>query len=152
MARLLAAVEAYPQVWEMLHHSDFVADLAGGLAAEGESAAALAVLDQTLAAADRTGVGWHLAEFPRTKGEVLLRRREGEAALEGEKFLRSALEVARRQGALTWESRAAVGLARLEWRRGRGGDGAALLGAVYGRFTEGFGTADLRSARALLDV
>jgi predicted ATPase len=62
-----------------------------------------------------------------------------------------ALDWAKRQAALSWELRAATSLARL-WRdQGRPADGATLLQPVYDRFTEGFATADLKSAKALLD-
>ena len=63
-----------------------------------------------------------------------------------------ALEVANRHGALSWELRAAMSLARL-WRdRGRCADVLPLLERVYNRFTEGFETADLKSAKTLLDT
>jgi predicted ATPase len=62
-----------------------------------------------------------------------------------------ALELARRQGALSWELRCATSLARLLRDQGRSGDATAQLQPVYDRFTEGFATADLKTAKALLD-
>ena len=61
-----------------------------------------------------------------------------------------ALDRARRQGALSWELRAATSLARLLRDQGRSDDATTVLQPVYDRFTEGFGTADLTSARTLL--
>jgi predicted ATPase len=66
--------------------------------------------------------------------------------------MRQALDCARQQGALSWELRAATSLARQLHDQGRPGDALACLQPVYGRFSEGFDTADLRSARALLDT
>jgi predicted ATPase len=62
------------------------------------------------------------------------------------------LDWARRQGALSWELRAAMSLARLLHGQGRRADGLALLQPVYDRFTEGFDTADLKAAKTLLDA
>lgn len=59
--------------------------------------------------------------------------------------------MARRQGALAWELRAATGLARLHRDRGQPGDGLTLLQPIYDRFWEGFDTADLRAAKELVD-
>jgi predicted ATPase len=59
---------------------------------------------------------------------------------------------ARRQGALSWELRAATSLARLQSDQGRFADAIALLRPVYDQFTGGFDTADLRAARALLNA
>lgn len=61
-----------------------------------------------------------------------------------------SLDWARRQGTQSWELRAATSLARLLRDQGRSADGVALLQPVYDRFTEGFDTADLKSAKALL--
>jgi predicted ATPase len=73
----------------------------------------------------------------------------GAAAAEG--HFRQALDWARRQGALSWELRAATSLARLWYEQSRPAEALALLQPVYDRFTEGFDTADLRAAKALLD-
>jgi predicted ATPase len=63
-----------------------------------------------------------------------------------------SLEEARRQGALSWELRAATSLARLWLERGRRADAGALLAPLYARFTEGFATADVQAAGSLLDA
>jgi predicted ATPase len=64
--------------------------------------------------------------------------------------LRRAIDVARRQSALSWELRAATSLASLWASQGREDDAQSLLSPVYARFTEGFSTRDLRTAEALL--
>jgi predicted ATPase len=64
----------------------------------------------------------------------------------------AAIDVARKQGALSWELRAATSFARLWYDQNRRAEASALLQPVYDRFTEGFDTADLRSARTLLEA
>ena len=88
------------------------------------------------------------AELHRVKGEVLLERGEPE---EAERCLHRALEVSRRQTSKALELRAATSLARLLRDQGRHDDARALLQPVYDWFTEGFDTADLNDAKALLD-
>jgi predicted ATPase len=75
----------------------------------------------------------------------------GEAAVAEDQF-RQALDSARRQGALSWELRAATSLARLWSGQNRRSEALALLKPVYDRFTEGFDTADLKAAKALIDT
>jgi adenylate cyclase len=88
------------------------------------------------------------AELHRVKGEVLLQRDEPEDA---EHCFRRAIEVAREQEAKSLELRAATSLARLLRAQGRRDEARALLQPVYAWFTEGFDTADLNDAKALLD-
>jgi predicted ATPase len=125
--------------------------LAEGLGLAGETAAILATIDGALAWSDRTQECWRIAESLRIKAELLLMQDGAEAPTAAENHLRQALDAARRQGALSWELRAATSLARL-WRdQGRPAEATALLQPVYDRFTEGFETADLKAAKALLD-
>jgi predicted ATPase len=88
------------------------------------------------------------AELLRIKGEILLRRQAVSAA---EDFFGEALTVAREQEALLWELRAALSLARVRVKQGRGGQARRLMAHVYDRFTEGFEAPDLRAAKQLLD-
>jgi predicted ATPase len=92
-----------------------------------------------------------MAELLRIKGELLLLHGAPGAAAAAEDHFRQALDWACRQGALSWELRAATSLARLLRDQGRSIEAAALLQPVYDRFTEGFETADLRTAKRLLD-
>jgi predicted ATPase len=86
------------------------------------------------------------AELYRLKGELL--RAQGD---EAEASLLKAVEVARRQGAKSWELRATVSLCRL-WRdRGRVDEARHMLAEIYAWFTEGFDTVDLKEAKALLE-
>jgi class 3 adenylate cyclase/predicted ATPase len=93
---------------------------------------------------------WWEAEVCRLQGVLLLRQPETPQA-EAETWLQRALDVARRQEAKSLELRAAMSLARLWQQQGQRAEAHALLAPVYGWFTEGFDTADLQEARALLE-
>jgi predicted ATPase len=94
---------------------------------------------------------WWAAEVCRLRG-VLLLRQPGMPQEEAETWLQRALDVARRQEAKSLELRAATSLARLWQRQGKRQEAHDLLAPVYHWFTEGFDTADLKDARALLDA
>jgi len=126
--------------------------LATGLAGLGWYAEAIATVDQGLAAADHGGERWYVAELLRLKGEFLLQEAGDNSIPMAEAWFHEALHLARKQGALSWELRTAMSLARLKVRQGRRGDARQILAPVYDRFTEGFDTADLRSARTMLEA
>ena len=90
-----------------------------------------------------------MPEALRIKGEALLLSGTTNQA-EAEKHFRRSLDLARRQGALSWELRTATSLALLLRASGRQREARELLGSVYGRFTEGFETADLKAASRVL--
>jgi predicted ATPase len=125
---------------------------AEGLGKAGQIADALDAIDDAIARAERTEELWQIAELLRVKGELLLLQGAQGAAARAEDHFRQALDWARRQGALSFELRAATSLARLLRDQGRSADALALLQPVYDRFTEGFETADLKAAKALLDA
>ena len=93
---------------------------------------------------------WWEAEVYRLRG-VLLLRQPGTPQAEAETWLQRALDVACRQGAKSLELRAAASLARLWQHQGKRDAARELLAPIYGRFTEGFDTADLQAAKALLE-
>jgi predicted ATPase/DNA-binding winged helix-turn-helix (wHTH) protein len=147
---LQSALERLPEPAIHHHISLLLAELAAGLGGSGQIAEGLSVVDKALAWAEQTEAGWYLAELLRTKGELLLLERVPSAVATAEACFQQALDVARRQDALAWELRAAMSLARL-WRgQQRAGQARKLLAPVYRRFTEGFGTADLVTAKTLL--
>ena len=118
-----------------------------GLAAEG-----LAAIDAALAWCERTEGRMSVAALLAIKGELVLLQGEAEAETAAEDHFRQSLDWARRQGAMSWELRAALSLARLRVRQGRADNARDILAPVYDRFTEGFETADLRAAKAVLDT
>jgi predicted ATPase len=125
--------------------------MAEALGRAGQIADGLPAIEGAIMRSDRTEERWLIAELLRIKGGLLLLQDAPGAAAAAEGQFRQALDWARRQGALSWELRAATSLARL-WRdQHRVTEARALLGPVYGRFAEGFATADLREARSLLE-
>ena len=125
-----------------------VALLARGCAIAGQNEEASALLDDAFQIVERTGERWLEAELYRHKGQLLLRQGHSEAA---EELYCKALSIAREQEAKLWELRATMSLARLRRNQGRHHEARELLAPVYGWFTEGFDTSDLKDAKALLD-
>jgi predicted ATPase len=124
--------------------------LAEALALAGKIEEGLAALDDALAEAAGSGVkGWD-AEIHRLRGELTGRLPYPDPAKAEESF-RSALTIAREQGTRGYELRAATSLDRLWGKQGRRGEARELLAPLYGWFTEGFDTQDLKEAKALLD-
>jgi predicted ATPase len=115
----------------------------------GQVEAGLEVLDEALERVDAHGERYSEAELYRLKGE-LLQALSTDYAAEAEACFHRALDVARAQQAKSWELRAAISLVRLCQRQGKRTEARALLAPVYGWFTEGFDTADLQEAKALL--
>jgi predicted ATPase len=129
----------------------FLAVLAGGLGRAGQVIEGLAVVDQALALSKGHEEHWCLPELLRTEGELHLREGAGETALAKAAIcFREALEWAQRGRVPAWELRAVTSLARL-WQAQDRRDARDLLRPVYARFNEGFDTADLQTAKRLLD-
>jgi predicted ATPase len=124
--------------------------LAHSYAKTGQTEKGLKMLNEALQHCERTGERVDLAEMLRLKGEVLLVCGNG-ATAEPENCFRAALEVAREQEAKWWELRTTVSLARLLRDTGRRNEAQSMLTEIYSWFIEGFDTADLKEAKALLD-
>jgi predicted ATPase len=116
----------------------------------GRIAEGLAAIEEAINHSESTEERWMIAEMLRIKGELLLLQGGPTAAVTAEDHFRRALDWAARQGALSWELRAAMSLAGLLRDQGRSADAKTLLQPVYDRFTEGFDTADLKKAKLLL--
>jgi len=133
------------------HTAAFLGDLAEGLGRAGEIAQGLAAIDEAIERSRRNGELWCIADSLRIKGELLLLENSANAQEGAEDHFLKCLDWARKQQVLSWELRGATSLARLRKLQGRIDEARELLAAVYGRFTEGFETADLKIAKALLD-
>jgi predicted ATPase/DNA-binding winged helix-turn-helix (wHTH) protein len=136
-----------------LSYAEFKGALALGLAGTGRLDEALVALDDAVAA-DREGADgyvWYVPELLRIKGDVLLQQASDQSAMAAEDCFSQAAQMAREQGALFWELRVALSVARLRMSQGRHHEARAPLASVYDRFTEGFATADLQAARTLLE-
>ena len=111
-------------------------------------------VSEAQAVVQATGAQYCTAELWRLQGELLLNAAGGvrKAALTAEECFQQALTLARRQQAKAWELRAAISLGRLWQQQGKPSEAATLLAPIYHQFTEGFATADLQEAKALLEA
>ena len=152
VAQMQQGLAAYRATGAELYRPYYLALLAEGYGKGGQAEEGLRVLAEALAAVDSSGERCWEAELYRLKGELLLAHEDTRQTwLEAEACFHQALEVARHQQAKSWELRAAMSLARLWQRQGKRAEARELLAPVYGWFTEGFDTADLQEAKALLD-
>ncbi len=124
--------------------------MANCLGKTGRSEAGLELVVEALDFVEKKGVRWYEAELHRIKGELLLAKNSTDAA-SAEECFRTAIGVARRQSAKSLELRATMSLARLLPKHGPRDEAPPMLAEIYGWFTEGFDTADLKDAKALLD-
>jgi len=131
-------------------YAEILRALAEALAGAGEVAEGLATIDEALARSERNEERWCVAELLRIKGDLVLQEGGLDSAEAAEGHFLKALDWARRQGALSWELRTATSLSRLWHNQGRRQEAHRLLAPIYDRFTEGFATADLRAAKALI--
>jgi predicted ATPase len=125
--------------------------LAEALLKAGRASEGVAVVAEGLEASGRNNDGVAKAELWCIRGHLLLLQAPPGCEHEAEKSFRQAIEIARHQQAKWWELRATVSLARLLASQGRRDEARAMLSEIYCWFTEGFDTADLKDAKALLD-
>ncbi|TDW21175.1 transcriptional regulator [Rhizobium azibense] len=131
-----------------LYNVRFLGFLADGWSSLGQHAEALALVEEAIRASVEKEELWCIAELYRLNGEIL--RRGGGGMERAEQCFLQSIDLARRQDALSWELRAIISLVHLTRDRGDPAHARLLLAAVYDRFTEGFDTADMRAAEALL--
>ena len=148
MDQTRADLKAAGEAFQGTHLSGIIAEAYGEA---GEAQSGLTAVNEGLAMAETTGVVYYLAELNRVRGELLLLHHGDSAAEDAGICFRAAFRIAQQQEAKSWELRAAISLGRLAQRQGTGAEARELLGGVYGWFTEGFDTADLKEAKALLE-
>jgi TOMM system kinase/cyclase fusion protein len=151
LAQVRQGIAAWQATGAALNVPYFCTMLAEVSAHLGHPADGLQALAEAHTLVEQQEERWWEAEVCRLRG-VLLLRQPGIPQEEAEAWLRRALNTARRQEAKSLELRAAMSLARLWQQQGKHADARELLAPVYNWFTEGFDTADLQEARALLDV
>ncbi|MFZ5784242.1 MAG: ATP-binding protein [Pseudomonadota bacterium] len=148
---LQSTLAGLPENRFSLRQTWVLAELADGLRLAGRSPEGLQIIDRALGMCERDEEFWCIAEVLRIRGELLLAAgRPDSDGLAQEHFERS-LAWARQQDALSWELRTALSLARHLQKRERRQEARDLLASIYGRFTEGFETNDLRRARMFID-
>jgi DNA-binding winged helix-turn-helix (wHTH) protein/predicted ATPase len=145
---LRSGLSAYRATGTVTWIAHLIALLASACQLAGQAEESLTLLDDALHIVESTRERWLEAELNRHKGQLLLQQGHTDAA---EELYRKALSIAGEQEARLWELRAAVSLARLRRDHGRHAEAGDLLRPVYDWFTEGFGTSDLKEAKALLD-
>jgi tetratricopeptide (TPR) repeat protein len=150
VAEMEAGIAGFSPLGGVPRQAFTAAMLAKGYEKLGRIDQAIAILDEQRVRIERSGERLEEAELYRVKGELLYAR-DGASSSESESCLRKAIEVARRQESRWWELRATTSLARLLRDSGRRDEARSMLAGIYGWFTEGFDTADLKDAKALLD-
>ena len=148
MSLLRSGSAAYRATGQEAWMPFFVALQAAACEMAGQIEEGLTLLEEAFQIVERTGERWLEAELQRHKGQLLVRQGQTEAAKE---LYCKALSIAREQEAKLWELRATASLAKLRRDQGRRAEAREFLAPVYGWFTEGFDTADLKDAKALLD-
>jgi predicted ATPase len=136
---LRAGLKRTREVNYYLVYPFFRSELAALLGAAGDKHAGLAEVNAALRYAESCESLWCLPEVLRAKGEILLLPNEADRTAAEDHFRRS-LDLARRQGALSWELRTAISIARLQRDQSSVEEARDLLASVYCRFTEGFDT------------
>jgi len=151
LAQMRQGLAAYRVTGSAVGMSGHLAQLAEAYMQVGQVDEGMHLLAEALAMVDTTGERHTEAELHRLHGELLLRQAVPDAP-QAEACFQRALDVARHQQAKSWELRAAMSLARLWQGQGKRGEARELLAENYDWFTEGFDTADLQEAKALLEA
>ena len=147
---ITSGISTYQSTGSRVYLPFFLSHLSGAHAGLGQFDEAWRCIGEAMAAVETTGERWYEAEIHRVTGEIALKLPQLGSSQAGAYFER-ALTVAHAQQAKSWELRAAMSMARLSHDQGMREKARALLAPIYGWFTEGFDTVDLKQAKALLD-
>jgi predicted ATPase len=150
MAQMRQGLAAHRATGAEEHRPFFLALLAEAYGRAGQVEEGLSVLTEALAAVDKTGEHVYEAELYRLKGELLQKQATAMGAVE--ECVHHAVSVAHQQSAKSLELRAVMSLSRLLMAQGKTAEARQMLTEIYAWFTEGFDTADLQEAKALLEV
>jgi class 3 adenylate cyclase/tetratricopeptide (TPR) repeat protein len=150
LARMRRHVSVYRAAGAEWAAEYFLALIAIALGRTGQHDEALGTIGDAMSIIEKTGEKFFEAEVHRVNGELLLAQDPSKTA-EAENSFRTAIDISRKQKAKSWELRATSSLARLLAKQGQRDKAHAMLAEIYGWFTEGFDTADLIDAKALLD-
>jgi len=150
IAQMHQGAVAYRRTGAELQRPYYLSLLSEAYGEVGQPEEGLKVLVEALALVDKNGEPYWEAEVHRRKGELLLMK-QGHKVGEAEECFQKALDTARHQQAKSLELRAGMSLSRLWQQQGKLGEAHQLLEEIYGWFTEGFDTADLKEAKVLLE-
>ena len=152
LARLTEALDGLRGIQFGVYYGVFLCEFADALARVGRTEEASRVIDEALARAERNEEFWYHAELLRVKGEIVLRQALPNASQEAERYFLESLDWSKRQETIAWQLRTATSLARLCLNGNRAAEAREALAPVYGSFTQGLETADVREARELLNL
>jgi predicted ATPase len=150
LANMRQGMDAYQAIGAVLTRIPSLALLGEAYGKRGQPEEGLCILVEALTLVEKIGMYYCEAELHRLKGELLLQQ-SSDNYTEAESCFHQAIAVAQNQSAKSWELRAATSLAKLWQRQDKQQEAYDLLAPVYNWFTEGFDTADLKDAKALLD-
>ncbi len=150
IAYIRQGLSDYSATGGRLAQSEFYSALAAACGKAGRPREGLEAVDFGLAVGRDGGESFYQGELHRIRGELILIEDAAKTS-DAERLFRTAIDVARRQQARSFELRATMSLARLLAKQGRRDEARTMLSEVYNWFTEGFDTADLKEAKALLD-
>ena len=148
IAQVRHAVAATSHLEAKLFRANILSHLAAACGKLRQTDDALALLAEAIGAVEKSGEHHWEAEIYRLKGQLLL---DSKKSSEAETFFRHAIDIACRQSAKSLELRAVTSLRRLLQKKGEKEEARQMLAETYGWFTEGFDTADLKEAKALLE-
>jgi predicted ATPase len=148
IAQLRQSLAARSDLATELYRPGNLSLLAAACGKVGQTDDALALVAEALAAVERSGERQWEAEIYRVKGDLLV---ESGGSSEAEICFHLAIEIARRQSAKSLELRAVMSLSRLLQKQGKKDEARRMLAEIYGWFTEGFDTADLKDAKIILE-
>jgi predicted ATPase len=149
IAQMREGLAAYRDTGAELGRPFFLGELAEVYGKLGQADEGFTLLAEALPLVNETGQRYHEAELYRIKGELLLKQAVPDER-EAKSCFRQAIDIAQHQSAKSLELRAATSLSRLWKKQGKKEEARKLLADIYGWFTEGFDTADLKEAKALL--
>ena len=141
-----------PGIGYAVYRTSFLGTFAEALGNAGQPARGIAAIARAIQHCESEEERWCIPELLRIKGGLLLQNDGATAVSEAEEHYRRSLDWARRQGAVAWELRTATSLAGLLRNQNRTIQARDVLAPVYARFSEGLETADLKTARDLLDA
>lgn len=134
-----------------MRYPNYLTNYGEALARQGDVEGGLACIDEAIALSESRGQVVGIPEMLRIKGNVIRFQDPAGRDKAADCYFRS-IELARRDGALSWELRSAISLVKLSRERGGNDEAEDMLASIYDRFQEGFSTGDLRRARALIDT
>jgi class 3 adenylate cyclase/predicted ATPase len=150
VVQLDAGVAAYRAIGSELELPHWLGLMVEACCGTGRIEEGLHVVAEAMELSKRTGIVYYEAELHRLEGELRLHTEPADAHA-AEMCFRRGIDIARKQQAKSWELRAATSYARLMRKQGRAREAHDLLAPIYGWFTEGFDTLDLKQAKALLE-